>query len=91
MSLPPTFVVINVAGSVVASLHAAPAGPGVMQHHGGQRGEVSPVIDCPEPRVVRPGQGPGIKYVCLMLLRQLSIFYLNKLTCSAKESRSIAS
>ena len=63
MSLPPTFVVINVAGSVVASLHAAPTGPGVMQHHGGQRGEVSPVIDCPEPRVVRPGHGPGIKHV----------------------------
>ena len=56
-SLPPTFVVVDVAGPVVAALHASPAGPGVVQHHGGQRGEVTPVIDCPEPGVVRPGQG----------------------------------
>lgn len=46
-------MIVDVAGSVIAELHAAPVGPGVMQHHGRQRGEVAPVVDCPESRMVR--------------------------------------
>ena len=49
----PTFMIVDVTGSVVAELHAASVGASVMQHHGRQRGEVAPVVDCPESRMVR--------------------------------------
>ncbi len=46
-------MIVDVTGSMVAELHAASVGASVMQHHGRQRGEVAPVVNCPESRMVR--------------------------------------